>query len=222
MKHCKPCDIFVDSPLTRCPLCYMQLTPHNDNPEPASYPDLKSSAVRYNLMLRIFLFLSLTAGIVCLTVNLLANHQYWWSLIVIANILYMWIALGTALKKNLRIGLNIIIQVLSLSALVVLIGSLLDFSKIVFNYVLPGVFMCAMITISIIVIVRRIDIQSFILYFVLMALLGFIPISLMAFDLVTVLWPSLVSALYAGLSLCSLFIFADNATKMELKKRLHL
>ena len=222
MKRCEPCKIYVDSPITRCPLCYMQLTSHDDNPEPASYPDLKSIAVRYNLMLRILLFLSLTAGIVCLTVNLLTTHQYWWSLIVIANIIYMWIALGTALKKNLRIGLNIIIQVISLSALVVLIGSMLDFSGIVFNYILPTVFMSAMLSISIIVIVRRIDIQSFVLYFVLVALLGFIPISLMAFDLVTILWPSLVSALYAGLSLCSLFIFADNATKMELKKRLHL
>ena len=200
----------------------MQLASHDGKPEPASYPDLQSSAVRYNLMLRILLFLSLTTGIVCLTVNLLTNHEYWWSLIVIANILYMWIALSSALKKNMRIGLNIIIQVLSLSGLIILIGSLLDFSGIVFNYVLPGVFMGAMISISIIVIVRRIDIQGFLLYFMLIALLGFIPISLMAFKLVTILWPSLVTALYAGLSLISLFVFADNATKMELKKRLHL
>jgi ABC-type antimicrobial peptide transport system permease subunit len=134
----------------------------------------------------------------------------------------MWVALSTALRKNIRLGMNIMIQFISLAGLVVLLGILLDFSSVVYNYILPAVFTSAMISITITVIVRRMDLQSFILYFILVALLGFIPMLLIAFHVATILWPSLVSALYAALSLCSLFIFADNATKIELKKRFHL
>jgi hypothetical protein len=49
-----------------------------------------------------------------------------------------------------------------------------------------------------------------------------VPILLVAAGEVAVLWPSAASAVYSGLSLISLFIFADRSTKQELKKRFHL
>ena len=52
--------------------------------------------------------------------------------------------------------------------------------------------------------------------------MGLLPLLALAMGLVTVIWPSLVSAIYSGLALVSIFIFADNATKIELKKRFHI
>ncbi|MFV0400251.1 MAG: DUF6320 domain-containing protein [Oscillospiraceae bacterium] len=222
MKHCERCNVDVDSPVSRCPLCYTMLSPADNKPEVPTYPDLSEQAEKYNLVFRILVFLSLAISVTCLTINIATNTDFMWSLLVVINILYMWVAIGTAIRKRNTIGFNIMVQVVSLAALVVFLGNFLDFSRAVFNYILPALFLCATLSISIITIVRRMNAQQFILYFILVGLLGFIPLVLMLLGFTTVRWPSLISAVYSGLSLVSLFIFADNATKMELRKRFHL
>lgn len=222
MKYCSKCEVSVNSPVERCPLCYGALERASDAPELQTYPNLAEKAARYNLVLRILLFLSLTAAGVCVTVNLLVDRRLSWSLIVAVNIAYMWAAIGGAVKKRARIGQNILIQVLSLSALMTGIDFFAGHNNWALNYVLPFLFISAMLSITIIIIVKRMAIGEFILYFLLTALLGFIPIIMLAVGQVTVLWPAVTSAGYSALSLVSIFIFADNATKIELKKRFHI
>ncbi|HHY53305.1 MAG TPA: hypothetical protein GX499_08705, partial [Clostridiales bacterium] len=113
-------------------------------------------------------------------------------------------------------------QAFLLAALVVAVDWIIGHNGTwAYDYVLPFLFVTAILTITVISIVKRVKLREFILYFFLIALLGFVPLLLLAVGLVRVSWPSLVSALYAGLSLVSLFVFADKATKMELKKRFH-
>ena len=198
------------------------LRTEDNHPELPKYPDLIQVAQNYNLILRILVLLSLTIASVCLTINIFTFRTYWWSLIVIANLAYMWVATGTALRPSVKLGQTVMMQAIYLSVLVVVLGYLLDFHSLVYNYVLPAVLVCATLSITIIVILKRMDIHSFVLYFILIALLGFIPVAIMAVGFVTVPWPSVVSALYSGLSLISIFLFANHATKIELKKRFHL
>lgn len=223
MRYCEACKVQVDNPLEYCPLCCHTLTAYDNCPESESYPDYQGAARRYNLLLRILLMLSLTAGTTCLVINLLTKHSFLWSLIVISNILYMWIAIPIALRRRHSVGFKIMAQAFLLSALVVVVDLVIGHnSSWAYDYVLPFLFSTATLTITVISIVKRVKLREFILYFILIALLGFVPLLLMAVGLVRVSWPSLVSALYAGLSLISLFVFADNATKIELKKRFHI
>lgn len=225
MKYCSSCNVLVDNPIERCPLCFTSLTQHDASPEFQSYPSLLQKAARYNLLLRILIMLSLTACAVCVTVNLLTLSRWGgmlWSLVVVGNIAYMWIAVSTAVRKRAKLGVNIIVQVISLSLLMLLLDWFSGQNNWALNYVVPFLLITATLSITIITIIRRMDAGSFILYFFLIALMGFIPIFLLAFGLTTVRWPALVSAGYSGLSLISLFIFADRTTKQELKKRFHI
>ena len=221
MKLCEKCGIKVSTPVEHCPLCYTTLVHTDGAPDHLSYPDLTEQAVKYNLLLRILLCLSITVSVVCVTVDALTRTGGW-SLIAIANILYMWVAIGTALRPHARLGHNITVQALSLAALLCLLDYWLGNLHWALNYAVPILFVTAMLSITIIIIVRRMDIGSFILYFFLIALMGFVPLILWALGLSTVLWPSLVSALYSATSLVSIVILADNATKIELKKRFHI
>lgn len=223
MKYCNKCRVRVNSPVARCPLCYATLAREDANPEPPSYPDTATFAEHYNILLRLLLLLSFSVSIACFTINALTYRHVWWSLIVIVLILYMWFSISTAVRRRRKLGYNVMIQGLSLAVLLAVLDRLLPTrGNWTFDYVLPALFFCATLSITVIVIVRRMAIRDFILYFILTALLGFIPILLMAVGLVKVLWPSLVSALYSLVSLVSLFILADNATKIELKKRFHI
>lgn len=222
MKYCEKCKVQVGNPVERCPLCYAALTQKDGAPEEVSYPDLYDQAEKYNIIFRILLFLSITACTVCVTINYLSGVDFKWSIIVIANILYMWIAISTAVRRHAKLGFNIMVQVISLAVLLILLDYFSGNHRWALNYVVPLLFITAMLSITIIIIVRRVDIGSFILYFILIGLLGFIPIILWALQMIKVLWPSLVAALYSAISLVSIFIFADNATKIELKKRFHV
>lgn len=222
MKYCDRCHVTVNNPIDRCPLCFASLVSQDNRQEPQSYPALLQKAERYNMLRRIFIMASLTISIICVTINLMTNPSVLWSLIVVVNIVYMWVAISTAVRIRSKLGYNILIQVISLAALMVVIDWFSGHSNWALNYVVPFLFITATMSITIIIIVRRMDSSSFILYFFLTALIGFVPIVLLAMGLVTVLWPSLASALYSGLSLISLFVFADRDTKHELKKRFHL
>jgi len=222
MRYCEACKVKVDNPLEHCPLCFHVLSPYDDTPEVESYPDYQGAVRRYNLILRILLMVSLTAGATCLTINLLTGRTFLWSLIVIVNILYMWLAVPIALRRRYSVGFKVMSQAFLLAALVVAVDWIIGHNGTwAYDYVLPFLFVTAILTITVISIVKRVKLREFILYFFLIALLGFVPLLLLAVGLVRVSWPSLVSALYAGLSLVSLFVFADKATKMELKKRFH-
>ena len=222
MRYCNGCNVDIDTPVERCPLCYTALIQKDSEPEVQAYPPLIEQAERYNLIIRILIMMSLTASVVCFTINMLNFSGTWWSLIVIGNILYMWIAVSTAVRRRTKLGLNVLIQAISLSALMVFIDMFSSHTNWALNYVVPFLLMTATMSITVIIIVLRMDSRSFILYFFLTALIGFIPILLLVIGQVNVVWPSLVSAIYSGLSLSSLFIFADRDTKQELKRRFHI
>lgn len=222
MKYCNGCKVSVNTPVLRCPLCYGALESVDNVPEPLSYPNISAKIKGYNLVFRILLFLSLTAVAICGIVDVTSNGRLSWSLIVLCNLAYIWVALGTAVNRRRKVGFNILIQVLSLAAFMVLIDIFAGHHNWALNYVVPFLFISATLSITIIIILKRMAPGEFILYFMLTALLGFIPLIMIAFGQVTVRWPAITSAAYCGLSLISIFIFADNATKIELKKRFHV
>lgn len=222
MKYCNQCQVSVNNPIERCPLCFAQLIQQDAQPEQQSYPGVLLRAERYNLIRRILFMISLTISVICVTINLVTAQGLTWSLIVLGNITYMWVAITTAVKKRTKLGHNLLIQTISLALLLILIDRFTGNLNWALNYVVPFLFMTATLCITIILLIKRMDVRSFILYFFLTALIGFVPILLMAMGLVTVLWPSLASAIYSGLSLVSLFVFADRSTKEELKKRFHV
>ncbi|WRS26159.1 DUF6320 domain-containing protein [Oscillospiraceae bacterium MB08-C2-2] len=222
MKYCNKCKVEVDGMVERCPLCYAPLIQQNNQPESQPYPVLEDLSQRYNIAVRIALLLSLTAGAVCLIINIITFRTVWWSFIVISNILYIWAAVYTAFRKRGRIGVNIMTQFVILSLLLIAIDRSTGSVNWSLNYVVPLLAITASLSNTIIIIFKRMAFRDFFIYFFITALLGFVPIILMAFQQVSVLWPSLTAALYSGISLVGMFILADKTTKTELKKRFHI
>ena len=222
MKACRNCEIMIESPIDNCPLCNTKLHIVNDSPEIAAFPNLHQKAIKNYLIFRILLVLSLSIGIISLTVDLLTPPGVSWSLLVIVNMIYMWIALGSAFFSQRRLGFNVFVQVLSLAALLFVISRLvIPIANWALDYIIPFCFILGTFCITIITIVKRMQVREFVLYFILTALLGFIPLLFVLLGLVSVTWPSIGSAVYSGLSLIGIFVFADHATKMELRKRFH-
>lgn len=222
MKHCNACNVNVDSPVSRCPLCYTTLSSIDNIPEPNAYPDLSLQVEAYNLLLRILIFASITLIVSSITINILTPWKFPWSLILTASIVYIWVAIGTTIRRRHKKGFNLMIQVINLSVLLLVLALIFDFKFLLFNIIYPALFISATISFNVIAIVRREEIKDFILYYLIVALFGFIPVILIPFKLVVIKWPAIVCAVYSVLSIISVFIFATRTTKNELKKRLKL
>lgn len=222
MKYCNSCNVSVDVPLEHCPLCYTNLTITNNEPMTTKYPDVLESTRAYNLAIKILLLVSFTVVLISLTVNFLTSVKFPWSLIVLICIVYVWIALGTAIRKRHRIGYNLMIQLISIALLLLVLSYLLNFQRVFFNYLLPALTTCAILSYNVLAVVMRKELKSLLLYYLIIDILAFVPIVLYAAGIVSVRWPAFGCAVYSLISIVSVFIFAYRDTKNELTKRFHL
>jgi len=69
---------------------------------------------------------------------------------------------------------------------------------------------------------RRMSWRSYVGFILSMIFIGFVPVLLYIIGIVTVLWPSIITALYSFLTFVGMLIFSDTTFKSELLRRFHL
>lgn len=221
MKKCTACSIQVDTQKENCPLCYTQLTKQDSSADIQHYPDLSGEIQQKDTLLRILILISLTIGIVSVAINLLTPVKYPWSLVVIMCMLYVWIALGAAIYRRHKIGFNLMIQLISVGLILLFLASIFDFKWSVYNVVYPALAISSMLSFNVLAIVKRNELSSFLIYYLITSVLGFVPVILLFAGKTTYRWPAVTAAVYSVISILSVFVLAHRQTKTELKKRLH-
>lgn len=222
MKYCDACKVTIDSKTDRCPLCYSELKRIAGPENKLAYPDIINDQNRYNLFLRILLFLSIISVAVCVTVDYFTVSKYPWSIVVVAGVAFVWISVGTAVRKHKKIGFNLMMQEISISLLMILLGHIFGFAYFVYNYILPAIFVSVIISFNVLAIIKYRDINNIILYDLIVSLIGLVPIILYFTGVMELAWPMAISVLSSILSIVGMFIFAGKATKTELEKRFHI
>lgn len=220
MKTCKQCRLNVRENLDKCPLCCTTLS-GDDEGCCQSYPRTSDFFNRYNLLMRILIFASIVGCAASLILNFLYPTGYFWSLIVVGGVVYSWAASMSAVKKRYNIGFNIAIQTFALAVFVVLIDLLTGNRGWGANYASPAVCIAGNLGVTITLMIDRFNLKGYIIYLLMTVVTGFLPLFLLL-GAATESWLILVSAAYSVFTLIGALVFADRATKIELKKRLHL
>lgn len=218
MKNCKSCNVKVSSNDNVCPLCKTVLTGTGTE---QTYPKITENKNSYNLIIRIYLFLSVVGIVVTAVVNFLTYNGFMWSIISTAALLYFWSIISHAIKHNVHIAYKIFIQTLCISILTVVIDVVIGYTGWSVNYVVPGLTATANVTVLILVIINRMDWKNYILYQIAIIALGFIPIILLFCNLIHAVWYTVISVGISFAILCGTIIFSDKDVKSELKRRLH-
>lgn len=221
MKQCKQCNINIEENLDYCPLCASLLS-GDDTGCVQSYPKTITFFRKYNLVLRILIFLSIVASVICLVVNWQFPTSPYWSLLVVGGIIYCWAATMISIKKGYNSGMNIWIQMLVSSVFVLLVDLLLGFHRWSLSIAIPTICIVGNIAMIIMMIIRHFDLKDFIIYILASCLYGMIPLIFFLLNWVDIKWICLSSAAFSLIVLIGAFVFADRKTKLELKKRLHL
>ena len=221
MKTCKKCNLKVLDNSKNCPLCRAVLTDYDGNPAENSYPGVDVNARKYNIVARIFLFLSIVVGIAAVITNYLTYKGIMWSLLTVAAILYCWTTIIHSIKRHTNVAKKIFVQAVFASAFVIIFDFVLGYSGWAVNYVVPTLFSIANIAVLIIIIVNRMDWHNYVLYQIFIAIFGFIPIVLFLFGLIDEPLITIIATIISALTLLFAFIFGDKSVKSELKRRFH-
>ena len=127
-------------------------------------------------MIRLSLFLSIAVCVICLTLNLLLWPQRWWSLFVLAGIGAGWATVAQAIRKRSSFCKHVLYQVVTVGIVVVLFDLMTGFGHWSFNYVIPALCVFAMVVIAIIAAMGHRSISNYIIYMVVSAVFGLIPL----------------------------------------------
>jgi hypothetical protein len=226
MIKCSYCNVAIDSQHKNCPLCDKRLK--NEGSSKTVYPSYQKSyqQIKAFTIYKLYLFLTIAAVIISITINLLTieTHVPLWSVIVTVTLLYVWITVRSTFLSKTHIGGKILIQFLSSSVLVVIYDIYGSFSKWSTNYAIPFLIVLSIMVITIIAIAKKSftdDYDNYMGYLLATFFISLCPIVLFIFNLATVLWTSVIAFIYSLLTIIGLFVFSDKKFKEETKKRFH-
>lgn len=220
MKRCNACQITISTPAHLCPLCQGPLIPcSGEGEEEAVFPPFQEKRT-YNVVKRILLFLSALGVVVCAVLNLVFTPDFWWWLLALTGVVYAWAVILHMLRRGGNVAGKILMQVVCLSALSILIDFETGYRGWSVSFMLPGIFCAGIVSVVILIACHRTNWAGYVLYQVVLALFGFIPLVLFFTGLSRSFWMALCPAFLAVASLLGLFFFSDKSIKNEFRRRL--
>ena len=223
MKYCEKCKVYVPSGRERCPLCQRFLVEgehqgYNDE----IFPYIPTMYHQHNLLIRILLFLSVVFCVVCFALNLLIWNHSWWSLFVLLGVAAAWLTVAQAIRKRTTFCKHVLYQMVTIALVAVIFDLLTGFYRWSFNYVIPALCAFSMVVVATIAVMGHRLIQNYIIYMVVSAIFGIVPLLFLIPDWTTILWPTVLTASAGVIYLAALVLFIGQDTWVELKKRLHM
>ena len=113
-------------------------------------------------------------------------------------------------------------QVIIVSLLSFLWDYFTGFYKWSITYVIPIVCVIGSLNIIFLLKIFKIYIEDYLIYFIIVALLGFVPILFLVFNLVTTDIPSLICIFISAILFILMIVFKKNDIIDELRRRLHI
>ena len=226
--YCEECKVEMSCKTNFCPLCHKNL----DTSEEAKLQIKKlerAFPVRpYNRPMattpfnKIYLILSLNVIVISIIANILFNPDYYWSLLVVALVLYVYFFVRYTVLSYGPLHRKIFGQAIALSAIFILIQRVFDSYLWIYEYVLPAIVFVSVSIIGIYIIVNINIARKYIFTLFILAIIGMVPLIIVLIIRNKIIWPSIVTALTCGSILFTIIILARKTLWAEIKRIFHL
>ena len=221
MLLCPKCKVNVRGDSHLCPLCQGPLT-GTPNAGENVFPQIPIEPQPYKFIIKLIAFFTIVGCVVCAAVNLSIPGNGWWSIYVIAGTVIFWLAFFLLEKKRTNIPKAIIWQLVFGSLVIFLWDFFTGFHRWSLNYVMPIAFSSAMLAMAVFARVRKLAVQDYVIYLVVTSVFSILSLLLIIFNLVSVVYPSVICFGLSIISLASLVIFEGKALWSELQRRTHI
>ncbi len=221
MKYCRHCKVYIREDRDKCTLCENileeELKGKSENVFPKIPPFYES-----HLALKIMIFISIVALVVSFGINMIFPSNINWPILFMFAVISIWIGLIIIVQKRYHIPKKIIWQVIIISVLAVLWDYKTGWRGWSLDYVIPIACVSAMIIMYVTAKVMNLSISDYITYAFLAGVFGIIPVLFIIFNLVNVVYPSIISIGVSIILLSAIFIFQGKEIKTEITKRMHI
>lgn len=223
MKHCKDCNVDVNSTEKYCPLCFNELE-EVDEKGNAYYTvtHVKPRTITNNHMLsKVFFLLSICLVGVCAVINIL-THTEPWSVIVAMSFLYVWIFVRHTILSSRNIFEKILFQLVGIIGLL-LTTNLISGGGLWFaEFVLPSIELLALLVLDFMLIVskkRKYYLLSFFLIDLILLVSSIIFVSINYCDHKIM---HIITLFVTALSMLGIILFGGKSLRQEFLKKFHL
>jgi hypothetical protein len=220
MQYCENCKVQIRGNNKVCPLCGGIVLESGQCEE--EFPQIPTISQEFHLFIRIMILASLSVVIISFAVNAIFTKESRWSLLVAAGILCMWISMFFILRKKNNILKTIIWQVVIVSILSVLWDHSMGWIGWSIDYVIPSVYVGALIVMAISAKMLKIGVRELVIYLFVDGIFGFMPCIFITFGWLHVIYPSVICVAASAISLSAILLFEWDNMKTELNKRMHI
>ena len=220
MLHCPKCKVDVAGDKVCCPLCQGELTGTPSCQDP--YQFIRPEKFSRDMMFRIVSFASVAAIILTLALNFMVPTDSWWWLFAVAGIASVWVTLSIGITYRKRLFKNITFQLFFTTAASVLWDTAMGWQGWSIDYVLPCACVAYMFSIFVLSKVIRGPQNSYIIYLVLDAVYGIVPLIFIFTGILNTVYPSAICVACSLISIFGLLIFDGRSLKEEITKKMHI
>lgn len=185
------------------------------------YPE-KIKAKKSDRIIKILISISVAIAIILLLLNKLTTPEIPWAALANAGILYSWVVVIYAIKKNTNIAGHVLLQLIALSSLAIYIDHVLGMKGRSINLVIPIMIMIANLTMLVLTIVSYRKYMKYAIYQLIIVFLSMFPILLVTEHTVVDKILSIVAIGISILNFLLCLILAAKDIKEAILRKFHI
>lgn len=185
------------------------------------YPE-KIKARKSDKIVKILLAVSIGVALLLLLINKLTTPNIPWAALANAGILYSWVTVMYAIKRNINIAGHVFIQMIALSVLTVYIDYKLGMKGWSINIAIPIMIMIANITMLVLTIISYQKYIKYAIYQLMVVLFSMLPIILVTEHIVQDKTLSIVASGISVLNFVICLILCAKDIKEEMIRKFHM
>lgn len=186
------------------------------------YPRIKYDVNQWKKMVNMFYAVLIALAAILGVVNAASYTGHLWSVIAIACILYTGVTVKYSVMRHANLGSKILIQTIGAQILLVIIDYFTGYDGWSFNYAVPSTILFADLAVLFLIIVNRLNWQSYLMYQITITVFSFIPVIFWAAGLITNPVMAIITVILSVLILTLIVLMGDRSVKNELIRRFHL
>lgn len=188
----------------------------------AMYPKIQYDPKRWKEVVNSFYGILFAVAAILGVVNFATYSGSLWSVIAIGCIVYVALTLKYSIMRHANLASKIVIQTIAAGVLLVMIDNATGYGGWSVNYGIPSLILFADLAVVFLIIVNRLNWQSYFMYQIAVTIFSLIPVILWAAGLVTRPVMTLVTLAVTAAILFVTIKWGDRSVKTELKRRFHL
>lgn len=189
-----------------------------------NYPQFEYDPGKLKRFSRLFYLVLFTTAALTGVINLATYRlmPYWWSVISIAVAGYVAMILRYSIMRKASLAGHLVRHSLGIQALIIALDVMTGFDGWSVDYVIPGIILFDIIAVVFLILVNRMNWQSYFMYQIALTVFSFIPLLLWWIGLVKRPLLSLIAVVLAVSVLAVTILLGDRGVKDELRRRFHL